>query len=157
MRLIICAFFVMVCAEAFAQTTFILVRHAEKEGTGKDPVLTKEGEERSRALVQLFDKQKIDAIMSTNFNRTRNTVEPIAKAKGINTQIYGSMNEPDVVKLIDAGGTVLICGHSNTIPALANLLLGKNQFANYEDSDYGNILIITTSAIGKATVTHLKY
>ena len=97
--------------------------------------------------MKLLEQQKIDAIYSTNFNRTRNTVKPLADAKGVSIQIYGQ--EPDLSRLT---GTVVICGHSNTIPALANKLLGKEQFKNFEDSDYGNILIIRGDA-----VTHLRY
>jgi hypothetical protein len=49
-------------------------------------------------------------------------------------------------------GTVVICGHSNTIPALANILIGKEQYKTFDDSDYGNLLIIKDG-----TVTHLRY
>jgi 2,3-bisphosphoglycerate-dependent phosphoglycerate mutase len=160
MRLIVFSLMMVMCAEAYAQTTFILVRHAEKEtadSKDKNPMLSKAGQERAQALVRLLDKQKIDAIMSTNYHRTKTTVEPVASARGITIQTYESLKEPDVAKLIDAGGTVLICGHSNTIPGLANLLVGKNQFANYDESDYGNVLIVTATAVGKATVTHLRY
>jgi 2,3-bisphosphoglycerate-dependent phosphoglycerate mutase len=135
------------CASASAQTTFILIRHAEKENTANDPGLSKEGEERAQALVKMFGQQKIDAIYSTNFSRTKNTVKPIADAKGITIQIYEK--EPAINKLT---GTVVICGHSNTIPALANKLIGKDQFKTFEDSDYGNILIITGNS-----VTHLRF
>ncbi|HEX8060297.1 MAG TPA: phosphoglycerate mutase family protein [Cyclobacteriaceae bacterium] len=137
------------CASASAQTTFILVRHAEKE-TGNDPVLTTAGQQRALSLVKLLEQQKVDAIYSTNFNRTKSTVKPLADAKGINIQSYEK--EPDIEKLLKAGGTVVICGHSNTIPALANKLLGKQQFTNYADDDYGNLLIING-----ASVTHLRY
>jgi 2,3-bisphosphoglycerate-dependent phosphoglycerate mutase len=138
---------IFVCASASAQTTFILVRHAEKESGAADPMLSKEGEARAQSLVRLLDKQKVDAIYSTNFNRTKNTVKPLADAKGISVQIYEK--DPDVGKM---SGTVVICGHSNTIPALANKLLGKEQFKTFEDSDYGNILIIH-----EGSVTLLRY
>lgn len=136
-----------VCASASAQTTFILVRHAEKESGANDPGLSQEGQQRALALVKILEKQKIDAIYSTNYNRTKNTVKPLADAKGIAIQTYEK--EPDVTKMT---GTVVICGHSNTIPALANKLLGKEQFKTFEDSDYGNLLIINGSS-----VTHLRY
>jgi broad specificity phosphatase PhoE len=141
-------FFVLmfVCASASAQTTFILVRHAETE-SGNDPMLTQAGQARAQLLVRLLEKQKIDAIYSTNFNRTKDTVKPLVDSKGIEIQIYEK--QPDVEKM---SGTVLICGHSNTIPALANKLLGKEEFKKFDDSDYGNILIITG-----ASVTRLRY
>jgi 2,3-bisphosphoglycerate-dependent phosphoglycerate mutase len=150
-----------VCATASAQTTFILVRHAEKETVGvtdpKDPQLSKEGQDRAQSLVRLLDKQKVDVILSTNFNRTKNTVKPLADAKGIAVTTYESLKEPELNQLKEAGGTVVICGHSNTIPAIANLLAGKDQFATFADSDYGNVLIVTVSEIGKGKVTHLRY
>ena len=136
-----------VCASSFAQTTFILVRHAEKESSTNDPGLSPEGQQRAIALTKILEQQKIDAIYSTNFNRTKNTVKPLAEAKGISIQIYDK--EPDISKMT---GVVVICGHSNTIPALANRLLGKEEFRNFADNDYGNLLIINGSS-----VTHLRY
>jgi len=139
--------FCFVCASTFAQTTFILVRHAEKESGTNDPGLSTEGQQRAIALAKILEQQRVNAIYSTNFNRTKSTVKPLADAKGIGIQTYDK--EPDLSKV---SGTVVICGHSNTIPALANKLLGKDQFKNFEDSDYGNILIIHGSS-----VTHLRY
>lgn len=148
--------FVVACATASAQTTFILVRHAEKESTANDPGLTKEGQERAQALARLLDKQKVDAIFSTNYNRTKNTVQPLANAKSLTVTSYESLKPEELIEKY-TGGVVVICGHSNTIPQLANTLLGNSQFSNYADSDYGNLLVITSIAVGKGTVTHLRY
>src|SRR4051812_23301146 len=96
------------CSTAFAQTTFILVRHAEKEANAADPKnpnLTKEGEERAKRLSSMLEKQNVDAIYSTNFNRTKNTVKPLADAKGLTIRV----EEPDLPSL---KGTIVICGHS---------------------------------------------
>jgi len=141
---------IIVCASASAQTTFILVRHAEKESAANDPGLSAAGQQRALALAKILEQQKVDAIWSTNFNRTRSTVKPLADAKAISIQTYEK--EPDIDKLQKAGGTVVICGHSNTIPALANKLLGKQQFTTFADDDYGNLLIINGTS-----VTHLRY
>ena len=149
MRLIL-VLLLFVCATTSAQTTFILIRHAEKESGSTDPNLSKEGEARAQSLVRLLEKQKIDAIYSTNFNRTKNTVKPLADAKSISIQTYEK--EPDIDKLQKNGGTIVICGHSNTIPALANKLIGKQQFTNFADDDYGNVLIINGTS-----VTQLRY
>lgn len=145
MRLL--AILIFVCASASAQTTYILVRHAEKEDVAKDPGLSAGGQERAKRLAAMLSSQQIDAIYSTNFNRTKNTVKPLADAKGLQITTYEK--QPDVAAM---KGTVVICGHSNTIPALANILIGKEQYKTFEDSDYGNILIIKDG-----TVTHLRY
>ncbi|HZY81398.1 MAG TPA: phosphoglycerate mutase family protein [Cyclobacteriaceae bacterium] len=157
MKKLLIVFLVVVCASASAQTTFILVRHAEKENTpgDKDPMLTKEGQARAQSLVHLLDKQKIDAIYSTNFNRTKNTVQPLADTKGVTIQTYQSLNLEELLAKHN-GKTVVICGHSNTIPQFANALLGGKSFENFDDSDYGNLIIITV-AHGEKALTHLRY
>jgi 2,3-bisphosphoglycerate-dependent phosphoglycerate mutase len=157
---------IFVCANAYAQsdvTTFILVRHAEKESApagdemmAKNPPLAKAGQERAQSLVRLLEKQKVDAIYSTNYTRTKDTVTPVAQAKGLTVETYDKLNLEELITK-HKGGTVLVCGHSNTAPGFANTLLGNKQFANYDDSDYGNILIVTVTAIGKGSVTHLRY
>lgn len=146
MRILLVVLF-FVCVEASAQTTFILVRHAEKENVANDPGLTTQGQDRAQRLADMLQSQKIDGIYSTNFNRTKSTVKPLADSKGLQITTYEK--QPDVASL---KGTIVICGHSNTIPALANMLLGKEQFKTFDDSDYGNILIIKDGSL-----THLRY
>jgi broad specificity phosphatase PhoE len=152
---------IFLCANVYAQdqvTTFILVRHAEKATTGdpKDPMLSKEGQERAQSFARLLEKQGVDLILSTNYHRTKNTVQPLADSKGITIQTYESL-KPDELIAQHKGGTIVVCGHSNTVPGFANALLGTKQFANYDDSDYGNVLIITLTEVGKGKVTHLRY
>lgn len=142
-------------------TTFVLVRHAEKatEG-GSDPELKPEGVKRAEALAALFDKTKVDAIYSTDFKRTRGTVAPLAAAKGLTVNPYSSMKTADLEKLVAAhpGGTIVISGHSNTIPDIANALTGGKEFKQFADADYGNILIVSVTAVGKdAKVVWLRY
>jgi hypothetical protein len=53
---------------------------------------------------------------------------------------------------------LIICGHSNTVPALANYLIGKDSYKAFEDSDYGNIIIVSVVERGKnANVVWLNY
>jgi len=148
---------------SFAQetTTFILVRHAEKalDGTS-DPALTEAGMARAEYILSLFQQADITAIYSTNYRRTNSTVAPLAEAEKIEIAIYDPKNlKKFSLKLIEdnTGGTVVISGHSNTTPTLANLLLGEERFEQFEDNDYGNLLIITTSGSSKAKLLHLRY
>jgi phosphohistidine phosphatase SixA len=41
------------------------------------------------------------------------------------------------------GKKLLIVGHSNTIPPLANLLIGQKKYENLADSEYGVVFQIT--------------
>ena len=156
---------VVCCHASQAQksmTTFILIRHAEKEMDGsKDPGLSQSGKLRSEALVSLLDKVKVDAIFSTNFKRTHNTVVPLAQAHALTILTYEGMKmeEVDEMLLKFNGGTIVVAGHSNTIPLMINYLTGhKDEYKTFEDSDYGNLIIVTVTHIGKeANVIWLRY
>ncbi len=162
MKTILLAIFLVVSIFSFAQeTTFILVRHAEKANDGtKDPALTIEGEASAENLQKMFEKADITAIYSTNYKRTQLTVAPLSKAKGLEIKIYVWKNPKALLnKILEAniGGTVIISGHSNTTPILANLLIGKATFTTFEENDYGNLLIITTTKVGAGKLLHVRY
>jgi broad specificity phosphatase PhoE len=142
-------------------TTFILLRHAEKVNDGsKNPNLTEAGKKRAEGLVSIFKNTPIRAIYSTSFLRTRETVGPLAKARSLEMKEYEAFKPEPIDKILaDFGGeTVLVCGHSNNIPWIANYLTGTKKFKNFEDNDYSNVLIITVAERGKvASVTWLSY
>ena len=148
-------------AQTSAITTFILVRHAEKASDGTDdPDLKPEGLERAGKFAALLKNTSVDAVYSTRYKRTRNTVAPLAQQKGLDVQIYDAA-KPEVIDAIiakHAGGTVVIGGHSNTIPQIANLLTGKDEYKTFPDADYGNILIVSVIERGKtAELVWLSY
>lgn len=153
--------FLFVTTLAYTQpiTTFILVRHAEKGNDGtKDPDLSEAGLMRAQSLTKLMQATKVDAIYSTPYKRTRNTVAPLAAAKAFDVLEYNKIEEMDAILKKYQGGTLVICGHSNTVPALANYLIGKDSYQAFEDSDYGNIIIVSLVERGKnANVVWLTY
>lgn len=142
-------------------TTFILVRHAEKAADGtSDPALTDAGIARANNILSLFRQADITAIYSTNYKRTKMTIAPLAGAIKKEITIYDPKNLKEFsLKLLNdnSGGTVVISGHSNTTPMLANLLLGEEKFKQFDDNDYGNLLIISTHADSNAKLLHIRY
>ena len=153
--------FVSTLSYAQEATMFILVRHAEKASDGtSDPALTEGGVARAKNILSLFEQADITAIYSTNYQRTKMTVAALAEAKKIEVTIYDPRKlEEFSHNLIkdNIGGTVIISGHSNTTPTLANFLLGEEKFKQFEDDDYGNLLIITMGTIGKPALLHIRY
>jgi 2,3-bisphosphoglycerate-dependent phosphoglycerate mutase len=126
-------------------TTFILVRHAEKVADGsKDPELSEIGKARALRLANMLKKQSIAAIYSTNYKRTMNTVKPLADQLGQTILQYEPFKDEEIVKMVNEhkGKIVLIVGHSNNIPWIANTLLGKKEFGDYDESYYENVLIV---------------
>ena len=153
--LLILAAFVCV-ASAQAKKTIILIRHAEKETSEmtdqNDPPLTGAGKERAERLVKKIGHFHPGAIYSTNYKRTRDTVEPLAEKRGKTVQIYDAGKPQDLVNTIKSSKTkrFVIAGHSNTIPPLVNLITGKDLFKNLQDPEYSVIWVIRMKA-GKVT------
>ncbi|MFM7855055.1 MAG: SixA phosphatase family protein [Flammeovirgaceae bacterium] len=141
-------------------TTVILVRHAEKENDGsKNPELSEAGKKRALVLANMFSKAKIDAIYSTNFKRTEATVAPLASQHSLPITHYDGAKPAEVDEMISKwkGGTILICGHSNTTPAIINRLIGKEEYKTFDDGDYSNLIILTFASVGDAKITWLRY
>ena len=127
--------------------TIVLVRHAERDGTmatNPDPELSPEGRERAIKLMNAIKKYKPHEIFSTNYKRTRLTAEPIANRRKKQIQTYDPAKQNELVDKILASKTdhYLIVGHSNTIPALANLLAKKELFRNLLETEYGVFWVI---------------
>ncbi len=151
--LFICLISSCLCNFGYSQTTtIILIRHAEKDTTAPgstmmkaDPPLSIAGIKRAERLPDILKDYQPDSIYTTNYVRTKATIEPLAKKYKITPILYdpkelGSLAE----KLIHSNGkTVVVAGHSNTTPMLVNLILKENKYANLEDSVYNQFWIIT--------------
>ncbi|WP_069132650.1 phosphoglycerate mutase family protein [Rhodohalobacter halophilus] len=142
-------------------TTFILVRHAEKVDDSADPDLSEAGYERAERLTEMLERISFDAVYSSDRIRTRETVRPIAEQHSLEILLYEPHEpEAEVARLLQSnrGKTVLVSGHSNTTPFFANELLGREHFKDkFDESDYGNLLIITIDNEGESRLLHLRY
>lgn len=161
-------FFIMVACFAQAQenenviTTFILVRHAEKDLTQStnDPDLSVEGKSRAIKLTEVLKKADIQAVYSTPYKRTQQTVQPLASVKGLHVMSYqaNKMDEIDSMISQHSGSTVLLSGHSNTVPVILNYLIGEEKYKILDDGDYGNIILVSVTERGRnAKVVWLRY
>lgn len=146
-----------------ASTTVIVVRHAEKaaEPAG-DPPLVAAGSARADALAEMLKDAGIKAIVSTEFQRTRMTVAPIAAKLGLTTEI-ASARAPQHAKMVadsilakHRGQTVLVVGHSNTVPDII-AALGAPKPDAICDTSYDNLFIVTIPAAGTPSVVRLRY
>ncbi|MEZ4840796.1 MAG: phosphoglycerate mutase family protein [Flavobacteriaceae bacterium] len=131
-------------------TTFFLIRHAEKDRTdsaNKNPQLNEKGLQRAESWNQFFSSFNIDAVYSTNYNRTLQTVAPTAKAHNLEVTFYNPFTiDVEKLKSDNKGKTVLVVGHSNTIPYLVNKLIGKEIYADIDDHINSNLYIVTISS-----------
>nr|WP_299343958.1 phosphoglycerate mutase family protein [Allomuricauda sp.] len=127
-------------------STFYLIRHAEKDRTdpeNKDPELDQNGLDRAIKWAQVFEPIELDAIYSTRYERTSMTAAPTSIKKEIGIEYYDptSMDVETFLKS-NKGKNVLIVGHSNTTPTMANKLLGKEVYEQMDDTDNSTLFIV---------------
>jgi phosphohistidine phosphatase SixA len=157
--------------EEFKPVTVFLVRHAEKEAEPKeDPPLKKEGVRRSQELARLLGNAGVKTIITSHFARTKQTAEPLATKAGVtvtsitlklnptNPRLIAEESTAEVVnKILErAGESVLVVGHSNSIPDVIKIL-GGDIVPTIDDRKFDDLFIVTVYAKGKARVAHLKY
>ena len=128
-------------------TTIYLIRHAEKDRSDKEnrnPELTDHGKKRAEKWAEILGLSKIDAVYSTNYQRTLQTAAPTATRNGLEIQTYEPNNlDIDSLATLHQGERILIVGHSNTTPMLVNRALGEERFEWIEDTVNGNLFVLT--------------
>ena len=134
-------------APATAQPNVIfLVRHAERAATSgrvpSDTGLSQAGHERAQHLAQELRDAQISAIFTSEYKRTRETAAPLAQSLGIQPEIVpGDDIRSLVAKINTARGTVLVVGHSNTLPQII-AALGVSSRVTVSESDYDNLFVV---------------
>lgn len=135
--------------------TFVLVRHAEKLDGGSDPGLSEAGLARAERLAERLSGEPVVAVYATGYRRSQQTAAPTARRHDMAVTTYDPSTAPSALvnplRQNHPGGTVLVVGHSNTIPALASALC-RCAIAPIGDGDYGRIISIRIDPDGHATV-----
>jgi broad specificity phosphatase PhoE len=150
---------------ARAQKAIFVVRHAEKVSE-TDERLTEAGRARAARLSQMLKDSGVTAVYATDTERARDTVKPLADARGLKITVYdtgASMSgkvdaRQFVAELRKAHGqdVVLIAGHSNTIPDLLKAL-GCPEKVSIASDEYDNLFVVVPKAGGEATLLRLRY
>ena len=145
--LFVFAFSLLSACSSDDTTTYYLIRHAEKDRTDKtnrNPNLNFEGEKRAQKWSEYFNNIDLDAVYSTNYNRTIETATPTAMSKKLEIIKYDPRNMYDsIFQQNTKGKTVLIVGHSNTTPAFVNKIIGEKLYDNIDDSVNSNLFKVT--------------
>jgi phosphohistidine phosphatase SixA len=152
-------------------TTVFLVRHAEKADVpGADPPLSEAGKSRAEALARLLQSAGVKAVYTSQFLRTQQTAEPTARRLGItpvpvplsvktsNPREVTDESVRELTKRVEAnaGGAVLIVGHSNSIPEVIRML-GGDLVPKIDESRFDDLFVVTVYPGGRAKVVQLKY
>ncbi|HVX38374.1 MAG TPA: phosphoglycerate mutase family protein [Gemmatimonadaceae bacterium] len=149
-------------ASGQASTTVILVRHAEKAATpANDPPLTSAGQARAKALAAALRDAGVDAIITTQFTRTRETAAPTAVALHLTPEVVAATGKTHVQDVAAAvrrhpGHTVLVVGHGNTVAEII-AALGGPAIPDLCDAEYDGLFILTIPPAGKPALVRAKY
>jgi phosphohistidine phosphatase SixA len=147
------------------KTTIILLRHAEKDTAVKgaammtaDPPLSAAGVDRSVRLISELSAYRPDIIYSTDYTRTKSTIQPLAFLFKKEIQLYDPKKLSTLADslLTVKAKTIIVVGHSNTTPALVNLLIKENKYPALADQVYDQYWIVTIEN-GMAVATQKKY
>ncbi|OOV25535.1 hypothetical protein BXU11_15720 [Flavobacterium sp. LM5] len=146
-KLIISLLFLVLSAGAWSQTTTIyLIRHAEKVDNSKNPDLSKSGWERAEHWKTILNQVPLKAVYSTDYLRTVQTATPTVTSKNLEIIKYDPKTlDLEKLKNEHKGQAILIVGHSNTTPDLANKIINQKVYAPIDDTVFGNLYIITIS------------
>ncbi len=138
-------------ARAGEATVVVFVRHAEKATDDpRDPSLSEAGRARAEALARTLAGAGLDAAYATEFRRTRQTAAPAAEAAGLAVTVrpaagidpaaYAEALQGEV-RALPAGSTVLVVGHSNTVPALVQAFSGQPA-AEMPETEYDRYTVV---------------
>lgn len=134
----------MTTLQAQETTTLYLIRHAEKADATKDTELSESGKARAKKWRAFFSDKNIAAIYTTPYKRTIATATPLAEKLGLNINSYNpSQLDLKSVAEMHRGKSVLIVGHSNTLPNHVNKLLNENKYDEIDESEFGTLYIVT--------------
>jgi len=147
-----------------AASLVILVRHADKAPSpADDPGLTPAGLERAHPSNRSA-RRAVSTIITTQYRRTRETAQPLADQQRITPEIV-SVGSPaelglHIAALVatvrrHAGETIVVVGHSNTIPPLI-AALGGPSVTDICEASYGRLFILA-SALDSARLVEARY
>ena len=149
-RLLIGAIASLLTAGSTMAQTVIIVRHAEKADASADPVLSAAGEARANALAVALSASNLTHVFVTPLQRTRMTADLTARAHAITPEVVSLENGTEAhvrridqsIRALPAEAVVLVVGHSNTVPLIADAL-GEIGPAAMSDCEYDRMTIIS--------------
>lgn len=143
-------------------TTIIVVRHAEAEaGDSPDPGLSEAGKARAKELARVAKDARVTAVYATQFRRTKDTAGEFGIAV-TETKVDRATIAEDSATLAKRilaehpGETVIVVGHSNTVPLLVKALSGV-AVADIPHTEYDRLYVVVHEAGKPPRVIETRY
>lgn len=137
-------------SQAGEPRTIYVMRHLNTPAGVTDPDLTPAGQDNAKRLAAWFSDRKLDALYVSTAKRAQQSVAPLASAKRLTPVLYDPRDGAGLVaKVREAKGTVLVVGHSNTVPDIVEQLGGERP-ADIPHEQFGDLWELK----GGTTVRH---
>lgn len=106
--------------------TVVLIRHADvASGDATDPPLNAAGTARAQELRHVLGDSGITAILVTSLQRTQVTAQPLAGDLGLQPAVQDDpASVVNAIHNLASSTTVLVVGHTNSVPKLITRLGG---------------------------------
>lgn len=148
---------ILLSLPASAAVTVIFVRHAERATVpGADPPISPEGKRRAERLAITLADAGVTAIYTTEYKRTQETAGPSAERFHLTpVTLPGADTDRLVAALRQVqSGTVLVVGHSNTVPKAISQLGGPS--TTIDENQFDNLFVLTLGT-GQVGFVRLHY
>ena len=163
-RLLLAAAISLLSATSVMAQTVIIVRHAEKADASADPLLSDAGQARAQALAAEMAGAHPSVILTSPLQRTRLTAAPTAEHHSVTSEaipLTGGVQAhlAEIVARVQAlpeDATILIVGHSNTVPLIARAL-GYAEAADMPECEYDRMTTLHLMADGAAQGEVTRY
>lgn len=138
----LCVLLFLACNCQAQDNTWYFIRHFEKQ-QGNDPHLTELGQHSAQTLIAVLKGKTLNKIYSTQYNRTIESVTPLAVQRGLQVTLYDPTKLEFLADKIKDENHILIVGHSNTTPQLIRLM--GAEVADLTEADYGQLFTLNKS------------
>ena len=137
-----------------ADDAYYVMRHLQK-APGTDPGLTEEGQRCAARLADRLAGSGIRAVYASATRRARETAAPLAARLGLTPREYDPRATPELIARVQAeAGSVLVVGHSNTVPEIVERLGGARPGDLAEDR-YGEVWRVARTG-GAVSVSRIE-
>jgi broad specificity phosphatase PhoE len=115
------------------------------------------GKVRAKKLIHVVGQSGIKAIYRSHFVRARETAQPLATYLGLSPiEIDGALPIKNHILSNHTGQTVLVIGHSDTVPDIIRRL-GAGSVPVIDVAEFDHLFVVNVFSPNRATLTRLKY
>jgi broad specificity phosphatase PhoE len=151
--------------ESQATTTVIFARYADlMSGDDANPGLSAAGRRRAdelaRVLADVDVVAGVDAIFATEYRKSQETAEPLAKKLQLPVQVVEASNIRGLADMIlqqYKGKIVLVITDSEALPQLIRRFHGSKKLPPMAEDEHDNLYIVSIPWYGKVKTLRLKF